>query len=154
MKVLRSDVGLGAEERRVAGSANETFASQVFSTSDLWQKGYEIDPSVPSPSKSWLEKAFTPSNNIAAASARFMGHLTVKRAIQKRTLRKQHADSKYGSVLAQYFKHNITESNNAVKRFIESHQKAGEIFPPLEIAILAVGVDDKCKIPCPRIIAQ
>jgi len=34
-----------------------------------------------------------------------------------------------------------------VKHYIEGDPKEGEIFPPLEIAIL-------CKIPCPRIIAQ
>ena len=113
-----------------------------------------MDNSVPALSLSWLEKAFTPSNKIAAASARFMGHLPVQRAIQKRTLRKQHVDAKYGSVLAQYFKHNISESNNAVGEFIESYQEMDEKLPPFEIAVLAVGVDDKCKIPCSRNIAQ
>jgi len=154
MRVLRSDIGLGAEERRATGSVNETFACQVFSTRDLWQKARDMDESVPAPSISWLEKAFTPSNKIAAASARFMGHLPVQRAIQKRTLRKQHVDAKYGSVLSQYFKHNISESNNAVKELTEIHPEMIESLPPLEIAVTAVGVDDKCKIPCPRDIAQ
>ena len=87
------------EERRakdvIYASAAHSIPNLVKLATEVLQRKVdrnELDKFPPVPSVQWVRLQFLPSVEDCAAAAQFTGRLDVKRAVQTRTLRKEHMD--------------------------------------------------------------
>ncbi|KAL7552225.1 hypothetical protein ACHAWF_016995 [Thalassiosira exigua] len=125
------------EERR---HADEMYASEVLSIPDLVRRATanleakvdsrELSKMPPVPSKEFVRLQFVPNNHTVEAASKFSGQLGVKRAIQTRTLRKQHPDQHWVNAYTRY----------VLEWLIQLRKKS-----PSSVEFF--GQDDKAKIP-------
>ncbi|KAL7523484.1 hypothetical protein ACHAXR_000198, partial [Thalassiosira sp. AJA248-18] len=125
-----------SDERR---HTDNIHASEVLSISNLVKRAtdnlkakvangeYDSLPTVPS--TEWVRLQFNPNNDYVERSSRFLGRLAIKRAIQTRTLRKEHEDQHWVNALTRYHLEWIIE--------LKLTGASVEFF----------GGDDKAKIP-------
>ncbi len=126
------------EERRHSGVM---YSSEAHSIPDLIAKATavlqkkivdgKLPVMPPIPCKEWVACQFVPNCAQRDAASKFTGRLDVKRAVQLRTLRKQHIDEHWVRALIRYFKEWMVE--------LKHHKK----FDGIEYW----GQDDKAKIP-------
>ena len=98
-----------AEERRHSDIAR---ASEVLSIPNLVRRATEnlqqqvtsgtLPTLPPIPSKQWVQLQFVANNDTVEKAAHFIGRLGVIRAIQTRTLRKQHPDQHWNNAYTRY----------------------------------------------------
>ena len=125
-----------AEERRHSDIA---YASEVISIPSLIRRATEnlqkqvedgtLTELPPIPSTEWVRLQFAANNDTVEKAAHFAGVLGVKRAIQKRTLSKEHEDQHWVNAMTRYHLEWIIE--------LRLLTKLVEFF----------GQDDKAKIP-------
>lgn len=140
---LKLEVGESAEERR--HSDNEvSYASKVISIPSLIrevtkilhaQEGHENDKI---PCASLVRLQFNPTCPKKLTSAKFTRRFNVVRKVQSRSLRKQHEDAHWVAALHKYGKYRVINIRNLA---LNSGAQGAER------CIVALGVDDKCKIP-------
>ena len=87
------------EERRakdvIYASSAHSIPNLVKLATDILQRkvdSKELDKLPPIPSVQWVRLQFLPNVEDSAAAAQFTGRLGAKRAVQTRTLRKEHPD--------------------------------------------------------------
>jgi len=98
------------EERRhsdtVYASGAHSIPNLVTLATEILQKkvdGGTFDSLPPIPSTEWVRLQFVPSRDDNAAAERFTGRLEAKRAIQTRTLRKEHIDQHWVNSMTRYY---------------------------------------------------
>ncbi len=123
------------EERRHSDSM---FASEVLSIKNLIKRATdnlktkveagELTEMPPIPSPEWVRMQFCPNNKFVANAGKVHGNLRVKRAVQSRTLRKEHEDQHFVLAMTRYILEWLIE--------LRDKKVAAEFF----------GGDDKAKI--------
>jgi len=126
------------EERR---HSDVMYSSEAHSIPDLIAKATavlekkivdgKLDKIPPIPCKEWVACQFVPNCAQRDAASKFTGRLDVKRAVQLRTLRKEHPDEHWVRALIRYYKEWMVELKHDKK------------FDGIEYW----GQDDKAKIP-------
>ena len=56
----------------------------------------------PVPAAEWVRLQFSPNNDTVETAVKFSGKLEVKRAVQTKTLRKEHEDQHWVNAMTQY----------------------------------------------------
>lgn len=138
-RVINSEVGVGAHERRTKDSSDVVYASSVVSIRDLIEQVARLfDKEVesgkrqsvpPIPSDEWVRLQFAPSNDLVTTAGKLTGRLNVIRKMQTRTLRKEHPDQHWNNSFTNY-------RLSWVAELITLQQGSVEFL----------GQDDKCKI--------
>lgn len=125
------------DERRhgdnVYASAANSIPNLIQQATDNLQRkvdANEIDTLPAIPSVEWVRLQFVPNVLNSALAAKFTGRLEAKRAVQTRTLRKEHQDQHWVNASTRYYLEWIVE--------LRKIHDGVEFF----------GQDDKAKIPC------
>lgn len=135
-EVLRPDARV--EERR---HSDVMYSSEAHSVPNLMAKATallekkvgdgHLERMPPIPSAEWVRLQFVPNCAQRDAASNFTGRLNVRRAVQLRTLRKEHMDEHWVRALIRYYKEWMIELRH------------GRNFDGIEYW----GQDDKAKIP-------
>ncbi len=128
--------GARAEERRnseiMYASRAHSIPNLVKLATDILQRKIDdgkLPKMPPIPSMEWVRLQFIPNCVHAAVAAKFTGRLEIKRAVQMRTLWKEHIDQHWVHALTRYY----------LEWLVELRQKYD--------GIKFYGQDDKAKIP-------
>ena len=126
-----------ANERRqsdtVYASAAHSIPNLIKMATDILQRKVDAQALArlpPIPSEEWVRLQFVPNVRNSETSAKFTGALGASRAVQTRTLRKEHVDQHFVNAMTRYYLEWIIE--------LKSNYDGVEFY----------GQDDKAKIAC------
>ena len=126
-----------AEERRgsdiIFASAAHSIPNLVKLATDILQRkvdSKELEKLPAIPSTQWVRLQFVPNRTDSKAAGQWTGRLNARRAVQMRTLRKEHMDQHFVNAMTRYYLEWMVE--------LKSKYDGVEFF----------GQDDKAKIPC------
>ena len=127
--------GVAASDARRHGSPDVQRMSQVVSISDLLERAHQLDPSLPVPEHSWLERQFMPEDSTKSSSRK--GRIRFKHSVQRRVLSAPNHDSHYAVVVNRWWR----------EYFFSWSEKAEELGCRA-LRIAETGGDDKSNMQC------